>query len=145
MIVDTGLHYKGFSRQQALDLFAKYAWDKSDLAEKEVLRYQSNPGQATAYMIGQLDIWKYRNDTQAFLGKDFSLKEFHFQALSQGSSPLSYLESHLKRYRACKKSPKKEGCSAILNPTEPATASAAVKTTSDVDLDLIRPRRVHHI
>ena len=84
--MDTGLHYKGFTRQKALDLFAKYAWDKSDIAQKEVLRYQSNPGQATAYMIGQLDIWRYRNETKDALGDKFSLKEFHFQALSQGNN-----------------------------------------------------------
>ncbi len=66
-------------------MFAKYAWDKSDLAEKEILRYQSNPGQATAYMIGQLDIWRYRNETKEALGDKFSLQEFHFQTLSQGS------------------------------------------------------------
>ncbi len=86
LVVDTGLHYKGFTRQRALDLFAKYAWDKSDIAQKEVLRYQSNPGQATAYMIGQLDIWRYRNETKKALGDKFSLKEFHFQALSQGNN-----------------------------------------------------------
>ena len=144
--MDTGLHYKGFTRQRALDLFAKYAWDKSDIAEKEVLRYQSNPGQATAYMIGQLDIWRYRNETQNYLGKDFSLKEFHFQALSQGASPLSYLENHLKKYRACKKMPKKEGCSIILNPSTPTTTTATDSLTAkEEELDLIWPKKTHFI
>eukprot|EP00794_Sanderia_malayensis_P009553 gene9553-10540_t len=151
LIVDTGLHFKGFSRQQALDLFAKYAWDKSDLAEKEVLRYQSNPGQATAYMIGQLDIWKYRNDTQNALGDKFSLKEFHFQTLSQGSSPLSYLESHLKKYTACKLDPKKAGCKAILDPKKPmVTSSASAKASfhedgaAEEEFDKFKFRRLHH-
>ena len=59
--MDTGLHYKGFSGEKALKYFADYAWDTSDGAEKEVTRYQSDPGQATAYMIGQLHIIKVRD------------------------------------------------------------------------------------
>ena len=146
MVVDTGLHYKGYTRQQAIDLFGKYAWDKSDIATKEVLRYQSNPGQATAYMIGQLDIWRYRNETKNDLGDKFSLKEFHFQALSQGSSPLSYLESHLKKYRGCKKNPKQEGCDLVLNPAKQVTTSSNTATKSESGaLDIKWPQRVHHI
>lgn len=144
LVVDTGLHFKGYSRQKAIDLFAKYAWDKTDIATKEVLRYQSNPGQATAYMIGQLDIWRYKNETQKELGDLFSLKEFHFQALSQGSSPLSYLESHLKKYRKCKKSPKMEGCNAILNPKK-STSSSRTAEENKEELDLIRPDKVHYL
>ena len=146
MVVDTGLHYKGYSRQKAIDLFAEYAWDKTDIATKEVLRYQSNPGQATAYMIGQLDIWKYRNETEQELGKLYSLKEFHFQALSQGSSPLSYLESHLKKFRDCKKNPKKEGCPAILDPPKSSYKStgAAAKVEKE-ELDLVKPPITHHM
>lgn len=145
MVVDTGLHYKGFTRQHAIDLFGKYAWDKTDIATKEVLRYQSNPGQATAYMIGQLDIWRYRNETEKDLGKLFSLKEFHFQALSQGSSPLSYLENHLKKFRDCKKNPKKEGCPAILNPPKSSFKSSdAAQNSGYYELDLIKPNKVHY-
>lgn len=146
LVVDTGLHHKGFSRQQAIDLFAKYAWDKSDLTEKEVMRYQSNPGQATTYMVGQLDIWKLRNDTEKDLGTEFSLKEFHYQTLSQGEPPLVYLEYHLKKYRICKKDPKKDGCSAILNPVQPVTPSSIVNTADDEDtLDVIKPITIHYL
>ena len=60
MIVDTGLHYKGLKRDEALHMFQKYLWDDSDIALKEVTRYQSAPGQATAYMIGQMHIIKLR-------------------------------------------------------------------------------------
>ena len=84
LIVDTGLHYKGYSRAKALELFEKVAWDNTDLSNKEVTRYQSNYGQATAYMIGQLDIWSLRNHTEEKLRDMFSLKEFHLQTLSQG-------------------------------------------------------------
>ena len=98
-------------------------------------------------MIGQLDIWRYRNETQNFLGKDFSLKEFHFQALSQGASPLSYLENHLKKYRACKKKPKNEGCNIILNPgtgTTTTTTTNLLKAKEE-ELDLIWPKKTHFI
>ena len=74
--------FKGMKRQEALDYFAKYAWDRTDKATKDVTRYQSNPGQAVAYMIGQLEISNLRNLTQRKLekaGKKFSLKDFHFQ------------------------------------------------------------------
>lgn len=72
----------GMTRDEALGLFAKYAWDKTDKAIKDVTRYQSDPGQATAYMIGQLAIWRYRNDTTQRIeagGKKFNEKDFHFQ------------------------------------------------------------------
>ncbi|KXJ22656.1 uncharacterized protein LOC110252020 [Exaiptasia diaphana] len=119
LIIDTGLHYRGMTRDEALELFAKYAWDRTDKAIKDVTRYQSDPGQATAYMIGQLAIWNYRNDTTTKLqqnGKKFNEKDFHFQVLSQGSSPLSYLEAHLQKFTDCTIDPKGSGCDTILNP-----------------------------
>ncbi|KXJ22654.1 hypothetical protein AC249_AIPGENE26565 [Exaiptasia diaphana] len=119
LIMDTGLHYRGMTRDEALELFAKYAWDRTDKAVKDVVRYQSNEGQATAYMIGQLAIWKYRNDTTKRLQdneKEFNEKDFHFQVLSQGSSPLSYLEAHLQRFTDCTIDPEGSGCDSLLNP-----------------------------
>ena len=103
------------SRDKALDLFAKYAWDTTDKAVKDVTRYQSAPGQATAYMIGQLRIWKIRNDTKDKLGDQFNERDFHYQVLSQGSSPLSYLESHLDKYAACVKNSNGTGCENIVS------------------------------
>ena len=78
-MLDSGLHSKGMSRQEGLDLLAKYAWDTSDIAQKEMTRYQSGPGQASAYMIGQLTIQKLRDYAEKTLKNDFSLKEFHYQ------------------------------------------------------------------
>lgn len=75
----------GMTRDEALELFATYAWDRTDKAIKDVTRYQSDPGQATAYMIGQLAIWSYRNATTKKLldnGKKFNEKDFHFQVIS---------------------------------------------------------------
>lgn len=74
-------------RPEAAKLFADYAWDTTEKAIKDLTRYQSDPGQATAYMIGQLAIWKLRNYTKSALEKakiPFDEKEFHFHVLSQG-------------------------------------------------------------
>ena len=118
MIVDTGLHYKGMTRSEALKLFNDYAWDATDLSQKEVTRYQSNYGQATAYMIGQLDIWALRNETQKKLGENYNIKEFHLQALSQGSSPLQYLKSYMSKFIECKNDSTQQYCDVVLNPTQ---------------------------
>ena len=116
MIVDTGLHYKGLKRDDALKMFQKYLWDDSDITLKEVTRYQSGPGQATSYMIGQMHIMKLRQYAEEKLGKAFSLKDFHLQVLYQGSAPLSFLEEGIKEYVACALNKKKEGCDEVLNP-----------------------------
>ena len=138
LIVDSGLHYKGFSRQKALQFFADYAWDESETALKEVTRYQSAPGQATAYMIGQQHIKKLRNDAQLKLGKKFNLRDFHYHLLSQGSSPLSYLEQSIEAYVNCVKNEKAPGCYDILHP--------AVKDedAENDDNNLIQPTRRRH-
>lgn len=125
-------------RWQALKLFADKAWDKTDKAVKDVTRYQSDPGQATAYMIGQLKIWQVRNDTKAKIEgnkKTFSEKDFHYQVLSQGSSPLSYLESHLKKYADCVIQPDSDGCEYITgNPDDSATSKK-------MDADVKKPAK----
>ncbi|XP_078369460.1 uncharacterized protein LOC144653347 isoform X2 [Oculina patagonica] len=120
LIVDTGLHYYGLTRDEALEYFSKYAWDDTDVAKKEVTRYQSDPGQATAYMIGQLEIKKARKYSKDELKDMFSLRDFHYQVLAQGSSPLAYLSDHVTRYVACVKDKVKEGCDVILNPPKKA-------------------------
>ena len=96
LIIDTGLHYKNMSRDQAVSIFRQYMWDDSDLIEKEVARYQAWPGQATAYMIGQLEIWRMRNESEASLGGKFDLRDFHFHVLSQGEVPLWFLDDYIK-------------------------------------------------
>lgn len=78
-MIDSGLHSKGMTRQKGLDLLATYAWDTSDVARKEMSRYQSGPGQASAYMIGQLTIQNLRDYAEDQLKDNFNLKEFHYQ------------------------------------------------------------------
>lgn len=116
LVVDTGIHTKGLTRDDALELFDKYAWDNTDIARKEVTRYQSVFGQATAYTIGQLWISQLREKARIKLENKFDLKEFHYQLLSQGSSPLSYLASHIVTYVHCKIQDTLDGCDVILSP-----------------------------
>ena len=129
LIVDTGLHYKGFNRAKALKFFADYAWDTSDGAQKEVTRYQSDPGQATAYMIGQLHIIKLRDYAKENLKEKFNLKEFHFHLLAQGSAPLSYLEERIRKYVSCVSDEEEEGCDDVMNPTGSGKAAEVDEIT----------------
>ena len=116
MILDTGLHYKRLTRDQSLALFEQYLWDDSDVTLKEITRYQSVPGQATSYMIGQLHIMKLREYAEKKLGDAFNLKEFHLQVLYQGSAPLSFLEESVREYVDCALDKNKEGCDEVLDP-----------------------------
>ena len=81
MMMDTGLHYKGKTRDWALKLFEDYAWDTSDVAVKEVTRYQSIPGQAVTYMLGQLAIMELLDEANGTLKEKFNIKDFHYQVI----------------------------------------------------------------
>jgi uncharacterized protein (DUF885 family) len=89
LVVDTGLHAKRWTRQQAID----YGIEPS-----EVERYVVNPGQACAYMLGQLKIVELREKARAALGPRFSLQQFHNVVLRAGSVPLTILESEVDRH-----------------------------------------------
>ena len=92
LVVDTGLHAKGWSREQAI----QYMLDNSTMAqsdvESEVERYMALPGQALSYKIGQLKIIELRQRAEQALGSDFNIKAFHNQILLDGSLPLTVLE-----------------------------------------------------
>ena len=95
LVVDTGLHQLGWSRQQAIDyLLAQTGLDRG-LVESEVDRYTSWPGQALGYMIGQLKIIELRDRARAALGAHFDIRRFHMAVLDQGAVPLSVLERQL--------------------------------------------------
>ncbi|KAM7443428.1 hypothetical protein ABFA07_007884 [Porites harrisoni] len=143
LIVDTGLHSRGLNRTHALSLFEQYAWDTSDFAVKEVTRYQSDPGQATAYMLGRLALIELRNKTKNALKDKFSLQDFHYQVLSQGSAPLSFLQSHIDRYIKCMTGALgKEECSYVLEPIKSAKTARAQSSTRKMPP---KPPRVHYI
>jgi len=129
LIVDTGLHYRGGNMTWARKMFEDYTWDTGDFARKEIVRYMSDPGQATAYMIGRLELIKMRQKATKELGKKFNLKEFHYQVLSQGSSPIDYLKEHIDRYIECKKDKALPMCSYILTPLASLKDDMAAKPT----------------
>ena len=89
LVVDTGLHAKRWTRQQAIDY---------GLEASEVERYVVNPGQACAYMIGQLRILELRDRARQALGEKFSPREFHNVVLRTGTVPLGILEREVERY-----------------------------------------------
>jgi len=91
MVVDTGIHWGGWSRNDAVDYMLALGFDRR-LVEAEVDRYIVWPGQAPAYMVGMLEILRLRDEAQATLGDDFDLVGFHDALLSQGSVPVALLE-----------------------------------------------------
>jgi len=95
LVVDTGLHAKGWSRAQAIAyMLANSTMAKSDVIA-EVERYMAIPGQALSYKIGQLKIMELRQLAEKELGKRFDIKEFHDQVLLDGALPLSVLEQKI--------------------------------------------------
>ncbi|MBL8643692.1 MAG: DUF885 domain-containing protein [Rhodospirillaceae bacterium] len=103
LVVDTGLHAKRWSREQAL-AFLKDNSLLSDLdAGREIDRYLTNPGQATSYKMGQLKIVELRRKAEAALKTKFALKDFHDAVLLDGALPLGLLETRVDAYIAAKK------------------------------------------
>jgi uncharacterized protein (DUF885 family) len=100
LVVDTGIHAKGWTREQAI----RYMLDNSGLPETdvsaEVERYIAIPGQALAYKLGQLKILELRARAEAALGSRFDLKEFHNQVLNTGALPLVVLERKIDNWIA---------------------------------------------
>ena len=92
LVVDTGIHVLGWSRQQAINYMMEYSCDPLDQVEIEIDRYITWPGQACGYKIGELKIKELRNRAKCELGKNFDIKEFHDVVLRSGSLSLSMLE-----------------------------------------------------
>jgi uncharacterized protein (DUF885 family) len=100
LVVDTGLHAKGWSRHKAVDyLRANTAIGDADI-NAEVDRYIALPGQALAYKVGELKILELRRRAQQKLGARFDIREFHEQVVGSGSLPLSVLENKIDRWIA---------------------------------------------
>jgi uncharacterized protein (DUF885 family) len=100
LVVDTGLHAMGWSREQAI----QYMLDNSTLAETDVVseveRYIAWPGQALGYKIGDLKIQALRREAQRELGDRFDIRDFHREVLSDGAVPLDVLEEKIDRWVA---------------------------------------------
>ena len=100
LVVDTGLHALGWSRQQAVDFMIDRYGGPQDFIESEVDRYLSNPGQALAYMVGQVKIIELRERARAALGQRFDLRRFHNAVLDQGALPLDVLDHQIDEWTA---------------------------------------------
>ena len=98
LVVDTGMHYKGWSRDDAVNLFLENTAKTEQDINNEVDRYIAWPGQALAYKIGQLKIMELRDKSKEALGEDFDIKDFHDHILSFGSIPLSILEEKVDEF-----------------------------------------------
>ena len=92
LVVDTGLHAKGWSRDRAIDYMMANSATGRTAAESEIDRYIANPGQALAYKIGQLKISELRARAERALGSRFDIRAFHSQVLDTGALPLTVLE-----------------------------------------------------
>ena len=95
LVVDTGIHYKGWTRQQAIDFFKDNAAKTEHDIVNEIDRYIGNPGQALAYKIGQLRILALRKSAETQLGDKFDVRAFHDELLGAGALPLDMLEQRM--------------------------------------------------
>lgn len=100
LVVDTGMHYKGWTRQQAIDFFKDNAAKAEHDIVNEIDRYIGNPGQALAYKIGQLKMLTLRERAERQLGKDFDIRAFHDELLGAGALPLDLLEQRMDAWLA---------------------------------------------
>ncbi|MCW4455290.1 DUF885 domain-containing protein [Flavobacterium sp. MXW15] len=103
LVVDTGLHAKGWTEQQAVDYFRQNSSIPQAAIQSEVRRYLVNPGQATAYKIGMIKIQQLRAKAEAELGEAFDIRGFHDAVLGGGAMPLDLLEQRVDRWIADKK------------------------------------------
>ena len=103
LVVDTGIHSKGWSKQQAIDFMTDNSALSAANIEAEVNRYISWPGQALAYKLGELKIRELRSMATKELGAKFDLAAFHDAVLGQGAVPLDVLESQINDWVATEK------------------------------------------
>ncbi|MGI5310202.1 DUF885 domain-containing protein [Rheinheimera sp. WS51] len=98
LVVDTGMHTMGWSRQQAIDFLASNTALSMHNVTTEIDRYISWPAQALSYKLGELTIKRLRAEAEQALGSNFDVREFHDAVLDNGSLPLAVLEQQIERY-----------------------------------------------
>ena len=103
LVLDTGIHEMGWSRQQAIDYFRANSAKSDQEIAAEVDRYIVMPGQALAYKSGELAIGTLREEAERKLGKRFDVRAFHAAVLSQGALPLDILEARVHRWIAARR------------------------------------------
>ncbi len=100
LVVDTGIHYKGWTRRQAIDFFKDNAAKTEHDIVNEIDRYIAMPGQALAYKIGQQKIIALRERAERQLGESFDIRAFHDELLGAGALPLDILEQRMDTWLA---------------------------------------------
>ena len=100
LVIDTGVHRYGWSRQQAIDYLASHTALSQHEVETEVDRYISWPGQALSYKLGELTIRRLRAEAEAKLGPKFDIRAFHDTFLDMGAVPLTVLEQQMRAWMA---------------------------------------------
>jgi uncharacterized protein (DUF885 family) len=103
LVLDTGVHYKHWTRQQMVDYFHTYTSEDEPDVQAETDRYIAFPGQALGYKLGQLDILRLRQKAQDELGKRYDVRAFHDEILNAGSLPLDLLEKRMDAWIAVQK------------------------------------------
>jgi uncharacterized protein (DUF885 family) len=104
LVVDTGLHAKGWTREQAIDFMLENSGMTRTEVVAEVERYIAIPSQALAYKVGAIKIQELRKRAEDQLGEDFDIREFHAEVLDTGSLPMPVLENKIDRWIAYKAS-----------------------------------------
>ena len=98
LVIDTGIHAKGWTREQAVDYLASNTALSMHEVGTEIDRYIAWPGQALAYKIGELTLWDLRHEAEAALGDAFDIRDFHDVVLTSGGVPLELLKSMVGQY-----------------------------------------------
>jgi len=124
LVVDTGFHYKHWTRQQVVDFFHNHSAIDEAEVQSETDRYMAWPAQALGYKIGQLEILKLRQYAKDQLGNKFSLSNFHDEVLGAGALPLDVLSARIHEWVATQKT---TAASAPLQPVEDGPAQGGSK------------------
>src|SRR5690606_26116291 len=103
LVVDTGLHARRWTREQAIDYMLAHTGMVETDVVAEIERYLVNPGQALAYKVGMLKILELRERARAALGDRFDIREFHNQVLTRGAMPLALLERQIDAWIASRR------------------------------------------
>ena len=102
-MVDTGIHTKGWTREQVIKYMIDNSAESETQSTAEAERYVAMPAQALAYKSGELEILAVRRRAEQALGAKFDVREFHAEVLRDGALPLSVLDAKMDRWIAAKK------------------------------------------
>jgi len=102
LVVDSGIHTKGWTRQQAIDYMLAHTAEGERDAAAEIDRYIIYPGQAASYMLGNIEIRKMRDASEKTMGAKFDIKAFHDRVLEDGGVPLTFLKEKIERWSSGK-------------------------------------------